>query len=77
MSKTPDPLSAASAEMLAAAVSQVHELIESVRKDGQKFKLAYDGLSAAVDEANEAEIKRYRPLLERARQMLDLDLTDV
>jgi hypothetical protein len=64
MSKTPDSLSAASAEMLAAAVSQVHELIESVRKDGQKFKLAYDGLSAGIDEANEAEIKRYRPLLD-------------
>jgi len=77
MSKTPDSLSAASAETLAAAVSQVHELIESVRKDGQKFKLAHDGLSAAIDEANDAEIKRYRPLLERARQMLDLDLTDV
>jgi hypothetical protein len=46
--------------MLAAAVTQVRELVESVRKDGRKFKLAYDGLSAAIDEANEAEIKLYR-----------------
>jgi hypothetical protein len=37
MSKIHDPLSAASAEMLAAAATQVRELMESVRKDGQKF----------------------------------------
>jgi chromosome segregation ATPase len=77
MSKIHDSLSAASAEMLAAAVSQVRELVGSVRKDGRKFKLAYDGLSAGVDDANAAEIKRFRPLLDRARQMLDLNLTDV
>ena len=77
MSKTQDPLNAASAEMLAAAVTQVQELVKSVSKDGKKFKLAYDGLSAGVDAANEAEIKRYRPLLDRARNMLDLNLTDV
>ena len=47
MSKILDPLSAASAEMLTAAASLVHELVESVRKDGQKFKLAYDGLRLA------------------------------
>jgi len=77
MSKIPEPLSAASAEMLAAAASQVRELVESVRKDGQKFKLAYDGLSAGVDDADQSQIKRYRPLLERARQMLDLNVSEV
>ena len=77
MSKIPDPLSAASAENLTAAASLVRELVRSVRKDGQKFKLAYDGLSAGIDDASEAEIKRYRPQLDRARQMLDLNMTDV
>jgi len=77
MSKIHDSLSAASAEMLAAAASQVRELVESVSKDGQKFKLAYDGLNAGIDDANEAEIKLYRPQLDRARQMLDLNMTDV
>ena len=64
MSKIHDPLSAASAEMLAAAASQVRELIEPVRKDGQKFKLAYDGLSAGIDDASEAEMERLRAQLE-------------
>ena len=77
MSKIPAPLSAASAEMLAATVSQVRELVESVHKDGKKFKLAYDGLKAGMDAKNEAAIKLHRPLLEKARQMLDLNLTDV
>ena len=77
MSKIDDPLSAASAEMLTAAASQVRELVESMRKDGQKFKLAYDGLNAGIDDASEAEIKLYRPQLDRARQMLDLNMTDV
>lgn len=77
MSKIHDSLSAASAEMLTAAASQVRELVGSVRKDGQKFKLAYDGLSASIDAASEAEIKLYRTKLDRARQMLDLDLTEV
>ncbi|MCE9658759.1 MAG: hypothetical protein K8R60_09390 [Burkholderiales bacterium] len=77
MSKIQDPLSAASAETLAAAVTQVHELVASVRKDGLKFKLAYDGLSAGIDDASDAEIKLYRPKLDRARQRLDLDMADV
>ena len=77
MSKIHDPLSVASAEMLTATASQVHELVQSVRKDGQKFKLAYDGLSAGIDDASEAGIKLYRPQLDRARQMLDLNMTDV
>ena len=77
MSKIHDPLSVASAEMLTATASQVHELVQSVRKDGQKFKLAYDGLSASIDDASEAGIKLYRPQLDRARQMLDLNMTDV
>ena len=77
MSKIQGSQTVTSAEMLAAAVTQVRELVESVRKDGRKFKLAYDGLSAGIDEANEAEIKLYRPQLDRARQMLDLNLTDV
>jgi hypothetical protein len=77
MSKIHDPLSAASTEMLAATASQVRELVDSVRKDGQKFKLAYDGLSASIDDASQAGIKLYRPQLDRARQMLDLNLTEV
>lgn len=77
MSKTHDPLSPTSAEMLAAATSQVQELVKSVSKDGQKFKLAYDGLSAGIKAANEAAIKLYRPQLDRARNMLDLNMTDV
>ena len=77
MSKIHDPLSAASAEMLTAAASQVKELIQSVRKDGQKFKIAYDGLSAGIDDASEAGIKLYRPQLDRARHMLDLNMADV
>src|SRR6187431_2598207 len=77
MSKIHDPLSVASAEKLTATASQVHELVQSVRKDGQKFKLAYDGLSAGIDDASEAGIKLYRPQLDRARQMLDLNMTDV
>ena len=77
MSKNHESLSAASAEMLTAAASQVHELVASVRKDGQKFKLAYDGLSASIDGASKAGIELYRPKLDRARQMLDLNMTDV
>ncbi|HEX2540987.1 MAG TPA: hypothetical protein VHM00_07875 [Caldimonas sp.] len=63
--------------MLTAAASLVHELVKSVRKDGQKFKLVYDGLSAGIDAASVAEIKLYRPKLDRARQMLDLNLSEV
>ena len=77
MSQTQVPLSAVSAEKLTTTASLVRELIESERKDGQTFQRAYDGLSAAVDEANTAEIKLLRPQLERARQRLDLDMTDV
>jgi chromosome segregation ATPase len=77
MSKINVPLSAASAEMLTAAASLVRELVESVRKDGRKFQLAYDGLRASIDDASEAGIKLYRPQLDRARQMLDLNMTDV
>ena len=58
MSKIPDSLSVPSAQMLTAAAAQVRELVGSVRKDGQKFKLAYDGLSAGIDAASEAEIKK-------------------
>jgi len=77
MTTTPDSLAPASAEMLAATVTQVQALLKDVRKDGQKFKLAYDGLKAGIDTANEAQIKRYRPQLDKARQMLDLNMTDV
>ena len=77
MSKNRDSLTVTSAEMLAGATSQVKELLKSLRKDGQKFKLAYDGLKAGIDEANEAGIKLYRPQLDRARNMLDLNLSDV
>lgn len=77
MSTTPVSMSVTPAEMLAATVSQVRELAESVRKDGRKYKLAYDGLAAGTDEADPAAIDRYRPLLDRARQMLDLNLTEV
>ena len=77
MSKIQGPLSAAAAETLASTVSLVRELVKSVRKDGEKFKLACDGLSAGIDEASPAAIKLYRPQLDRARQMLDLNMTDV
>jgi hypothetical protein len=77
MTKTPDPLTPASAEMLAATVTQVQALLKDERKDGRKFKLAYDGLKAGIDTANEARIKLYRPQLDKARQMLDLNMTDV
>ena len=77
MSKIQAPLSPAPAEVLAAAVSQVRELVESVRKDGKKFKLAYDGLKAGIERKDEAAIKLYRPQLDKARNMLDLNLSDV
>ena len=77
MTKTPDPLSPASAEMLAATATQVQELIKDAAKDGKKFKLAYDGLKAGIDGADQAAIKLFRPQLDKARQMLDLNMTDV
>lgn len=64
MSKTHDTVSVSPTEMLAAAASQLYELVESAREDDQKFKFAYDGLSAGIDDASEAEIKLYRPQLD-------------
>ena len=77
MTKTQDAPSPASADMLAATAAQVQALIKDAAKDGKKFKLAYDGLKAGLDDKNEAAIKQYRPLLDKARQMLDLNMTDV
>lgn len=77
MSKIPEPLSAASAEALAATVPLVRKLVESVRKDGKKFQIAYAGLKAGMEASNAAAIKTYRPLLDQARQMLDVNLFDV
>lgn len=77
MSDTSSSSTVTSAEMLADAVAHIQQLVKSVRKDGRKFEIACDGLDAALDESRPEAIQRYRALLDQARRMLDLNMTEV
>lgn len=77
MPQLPASAAVTPAAMLASTVDLVKALIATVRKDGRKFKLASEGLKAALDDADTAGIQRCRTLLDTARKMLDLNMSEV